>query len=692
MSHYAIGPGGQVPFDAEPIADAALPVPTATDVAFAPLYITYQNTRHDIQPPADLRRLKGRVTARDMHMPNATITRCARDVVLESNLFPPFRALEARYNLQQSHLQLRSMGGSGRLRMQHVSDHRASVGGEYTKAVRFPQASRGSLPLPYKVYPRDPRANFWAWASHPGAAGGDAANTRLTTVRVTAPTWIQDGAGPAVRTDRSAAHQTHVTYAPEQLQRHHMDGSITIETKQVSIRDELIMPRNTPGVSQWNSSVPITYVCHSLFYSQQPDGLEEYELEEMLDSGVGFPFDTIQHLDDGEPPIEVTLANGSCITTRSYLYYLVVNFCDGNAQNERYREVLRNIPVLESWEASDDPCLICFGNDLLDALAWSHHPLVRTDGLPYTLEPRLQQGALQLCPYGRPGQALLIACGDITTFPLKEGSPVLGEREIQRYKFDLGRQICFTGAPYRWGSVSVMNELFLFELHTKLTRLLPFPTDTTSGRAHMRVSTVKSLPDTSYYFCDPRPTYPPIHHPIFLPGEAGELQTTAHYNALAVKPVPCPLTPEPYPALVYRANSNRNATLGQAMRVGERQAREALQAGSPLFLTHGMDIGWHTAPRGGGIPVIVGRMPTREDNATIVCHPSWGDHPVTRPDLFWQHGDGGLNGALEGDVDWHPPVVWANVIAPAEVTSAYALEVAAAAAEASITPFPNYLI
>ena len=430
-------------------------------------------------PSPDLRRLRRRTSCSDMHMPNTDLVRSVRDVVL-STLYPAgFRFMERRWNAREAMALFMSLGGGPLLRVGHLLDHRRSMGGRHTVSPRNPVATRGCLPLAHRTDFRTylyPYASFYTFATHLGAPGGSADSTRATTIRVTAHSSIHWDRPSGVRTDGSSPHGAAIRYQAE-----HPDWF----DEPIDYREEFLLPRASLEAAQWSSEVPITYIHLSLIKAQEHDHYYEQVAE-----GVGFPFDIVE-FESLWPFPDVVTIDGAAADCVGVIHYVVLYFCDAYGEEVQYRKVLRNVPVVNfDISRGVDACLFCVGNDVLDNMGWSYNPHVNTNDLPSQQgrpwEPQrrpvpaqLQQGALQLTPRDRPGQVFLIPCGSVVKTTLPHDHITLQSNNVEEYEFQLGALICFTGAPYRPSSLSVLHNMRLFEL-LSLRPDMPFTTVTYS--------------------------------------------------------------------------------------------------------------------------------------------------------------------------------------------------------------------
>ena len=107
---------------------------------------------------ADLRRLQGLVTATDLHLPTAVMTRSIRDTPLERpNYLVNWRVGEYWYWRHYTQRVLSCMGAASQLRTRHLLVHRDCMGGDFTCSPLFPQATL-LLPKPYGC-----PSSEWRW-------------------------------------------------------------------------------------------------------------------------------------------------------------------------------------------------------------------------------------------------------------------------------------------------------------------------------------------------------------------------------------------------------------------------------------------------------------------------------------------------------------------------------------------------
>ena len=376
----------------------------------------------------------------------------------------------------------------------------------------------------------------------------------------------------------------------------------------------------------------------------------------------GFPYHSAKRLSPEEPDILVNLIDGRRTSTRLYLEYLVLNFCDAEAKDVQYYFKLERVPVVDAAKKARGMllganCLICFGLDVLDPLCWSYHPDASTEGLPNQPHRSLRKGALQLCPFDRPGQSMLIAVGSASIYYMPNDSPVCSLAAYEQYKFNISRLICFSGSPFRWDSVSVLDDLRLFDLHAKLNGLFP-----------------------SCLKIDVRPT------------------KGVYAGQSCVIPPPS----------VYQLSLDNDTIHGHHHRFREREARELLKwrraqwhaFGGPfpeVWSTEGMEVGWFTAPNGAGERVFLGYMPMRMDpvtrrattgcDPTITGHREWRRANLYALNVFWTMNEHWGMGVLPEDVDWeaHDPE-WGGDFG----ANSWSIEVERAYKWAARQRYPNY--
>ena len=180
MARYIPDPHGVISWDSIPEDPPPL---TMADVEFSPLYIAHQVVRRDEEPNPG--RLKGTVSAFDLHLPNTVVKRCGRDKLLESlpslGDSTTFRGMEVRRNIRRSREMMLGTGAAGQSRYQHILEHRTSRGSKVLIGCR------GAMPLPVRTRvgcrrnPANRLPPLQHYAFHPAARSG------INDSRLTAP-------------------------------------------------------------------------------------------------------------------------------------------------------------------------------------------------------------------------------------------------------------------------------------------------------------------------------------------------------------------------------------------------------------------------------------------------------------------------------------------------------------------------
>ena len=596
-----------------------------TATTWAGLLCTLSTGWNGTQTQTHYRRLRRVTTSADMHMPGTTLVWSARDVVLQTIYPAVFRFMERRWNAYEAMALFVSLGGAALLRVGHLLDHRRSMGARFTESPRTPLlALTGCQPLARLTGTRDfvwGEDDFFTFAVHSGAPGGSASDTRATAIRVTAHTLTQFDSDCGVRIDDSPALHTEPRYAPRPVRWFDRHGPVDYE-------HEILVLYESQLVSQWSSSVPITYIHRRLMDDQDYADADR----------DGFPFDTIQGqgYPRGHYP-DVTLINGTVARCIGVVPYMVIHFCDAYGEEVQYHLVLHNVPVVNfnisnTW----DSCLFCVGNDVLDDMGWSYNPHVNTSTLPsqqaQPWEPQrrpvpaeLQQGALQLTPRDRPGQVFLVPCGPAFTEELPPHHITLKVNSVEEYLRRLGVLICFTGAPYRPSSLSVLHNMTLFEL-LALRPDMPFAPVT--------------------YSCDTSS--------LNANGEAMWLREQHQHRDLSS----------------HSTLFSTHGTVVGWMEGRQGQGEEGRQ-------------GQEAEVRVGLMPIRQGELAPRQ-----VCPLQWDAQVPPCMDFFGLHSL--IHRALPGDVDYErPPSPYPCIEPPGPIE--YAQEVAAAAQAQRRAPPPNYL-
>ena len=387
-------------------ADAAPAVPSrlslsglAGDNVEPALHAMYVAFRPLWGGTADLRRLQRLVTATDLHLPTAVITRSIRDIPLERpNYLVNWREGEYWYWRHYTQRLLSCMGAASLLRTRHLLVHRDCMGGDFTCSPLFPQATQGELPLLHYTRFRGDSYDITEYTGHHAVAGGDARDSHATVLRITLSNFHLRAPRRAVRVGPTNHSSFDVRY--KDLEQTDWQGNVGPMTRIDA--DELILVDDKECRAMFSTAVGVSYVtCGLLTGMQQHCSYDERHSQCYFPYGV--PRDYHADHPDVEGPLyagcspdrRITTIDGDRLHCRQYIDGIDILFCSADGKTVRHIHRMKDVPVLL---APDEPTHLVLGADFLNHHAWSYNPSADLTGHPNRVLGRLEQGALLLTP------------------------------------------------------------------------------------------------------------------------------------------------------------------------------------------------------------------------------------------------------------------------------------------------------